>query len=60
MNNFTLDEFIENEDGSATIAVTMDHDTLLLFARKGLLATLVDAANKVIDENIPREEKTED
>jgi hypothetical protein len=54
MNNFTLDEFIENEDGSATIAVTMDYDTLLLFARKGLLATLVDAAN------IPREEKTED
>ena len=50
MNNFTLDEFIENEDGSATIAVTMDYETLLVFARKGILATLIESANKVIEE----------
>jgi hypothetical protein len=50
MNNFTLDEFIENEDGSATITVTMDYDTLLVFARKGILATLIESANKVIEE----------
>ena len=50
MNNFTLDEFIENEDGSATITVTMDYDTLLVFARKGILATLKEAAEKVLNE----------
>jgi hypothetical protein len=50
MNSFNLDEFIENEDGSATITVTMDYDTLLVFARKGILATLIESANKVIEE----------
>lgn len=58
MEKFLLDEFVENEDGSATITVTMDYDTLLLFARKGLLATLIEAADKVIDENVTREEET--
>lgn len=48
MNSFTLDDFVEHEDGSATITVTMDYDTLLVFARKGLLATLVESAEKVI------------
>lgn len=60
MEKFELNEFVENEDGSATITITMDYDTLLLFARKGLLATLVEAADKVIDENVPRKEETED
>ena len=55
MDKFELNDFVENEDGSATITVTMDYDTLLLFARKGLLATLVEAADKVT-----REEETED
>lgn len=50
MDNITVDEFIENEDGSATITVTMDYDTLLVFARKGILATLIESANKVIEE----------
>lgn len=53
MNSFTVDDFIENEDGSATITVTMDYDTLLIFARKGLLATLRESAEKVIEENVP-------
>lgn len=60
MSNFTVDEFVENEDGSATIVVTMEYETLLLFARKGLLATLTEAANKVIDENVPGKEEAED
>lgn len=60
MSNFTVDEFVENEDGSATIVVTMEYEALLLFARKGLLATLTEAANKVIDENVPGKEETED
>lgn len=50
MDSFEVNEFVENEDGSATITVTMDYETLLIFARKGLLATLVEAANKTIEE----------
>lgn len=50
MDHFEVNEFVENEDGSATITVTMDYDTLLLFARKGLISTLVDTANKIVDE----------
>ena len=50
MDRFEVNDFVENEDGSATITVTMDYDTLLLLARKGILATLVDAADKVIEE----------
>jgi hypothetical protein len=49
MDHFEVNDFVENEDGSATITVTMDYETLLLFARKGLISTLVDAANKVIE-----------
>ena len=49
-HHFEVDDFIENEDGSATLSVTMDYETLLIFARKGLLSTLIDAANKIVDE----------
>lgn len=58
MNSFTVDEFIENEDGSATITVTMEYETLLIFARKGLLATLHEAAEKVTEENVPDERQS--
>jgi hypothetical protein len=50
MDHFEVEDFVENEDGSATITLTMDYDTLLLFARKGILATLIDTANKIVDE----------
>lgn len=50
MDRFEVEDFVENEDGSATITVTIDYDTLLLFARKGILSTLIDAANKIVDE----------
>lgn len=50
MDRFEVNDFVENEDGSATLTVTMDYDTLLLFARKGILSTLIDAANKIVDE----------
>lgn len=56
MNRFEVDDFVENEDGSATITVTMDYDTLLLFARKGILSTLIDAANKIVDEQELKDE----
>jgi hypothetical protein len=50
MDHFTLDEFVENEDGSATVTVTMDYETLVNFARLGLLNTLKEAAEKVLHE----------
>ena len=50
MDHFEVNDFVENEDGSATITVTMDYETLLLFARKGVLATLTESANKVVEE----------
>lgn len=56
MDRFEVEDFVENEDGSATITVTMDYDTLLLFARKGILATLIDAANKLVDEQELKDE----
>ena len=56
MDRFEVEDFVENEDGSATITVTMDYDTLLLFARKGLLSTLIDAANKIVDEQELKDE----
>ena len=55
MNSFTVDDFIENEDGSATVTVTMDYDTLLIFARKGLLAALRESADQVLEENVPND-----
>ena len=56
MDRFEVEDFVENEDGSATITVTMDYDTLLLFARKGILSTLIDAANKLVDEQELKDE----
>lgn len=53
MDKFEVNDFVENEDGSATITVTMDYDTLLVFARKGLIATLVEAADKIIETAVP-------
>ena len=50
MDSFEVNDFVENEDGSATITVTMDYETILLFARKGLISTLVDTAKKIVDE----------
>jgi hypothetical protein len=47
---FEVNDFVENEDGSATITVTMDYETILFFAKKGLLATLINAANEAIED----------
>lgn len=55
MNSFMVDDFIENEDGSATITVTMDYDTLLMFARKGLLAALRESAETIVEQQETKE-----
>jgi hypothetical protein len=52
MRSFEIDDIVENEDGSATITMTLDYDTLLVFARKGVLAALVEAAEKTVNENM--------
>jgi hypothetical protein len=44
-----VDEIVDHDDGSATITITMDYDTLVMFARKGILATLTEAANKILE-----------
>ena len=44
-----LNDIVENEDGSADITVTMDYDTLMMFARKGILVTLKEAAEKILE-----------
>ena len=48
-----VDDFVENEDGSATVTVTMDYDTLVMFARKGFIAALRESADKILEENVP-------
>ena len=45
-----IDEIVDHDDGSATFTVTMDYDTLVNFARLGLLNTLKEAAEKVLNE----------
>ena len=51
--HISVEDIVDHDDGSATITVTMDYDTLLIFARKGLLATLKESADKVLEENVP-------
>lgn len=46
---FEVNDIVENEDGSADVTVTMDYDTLVMFARKGILATLKEAAEKILE-----------
>jgi hypothetical protein len=50
MKKIEVGDFVENEDGSATMTVSLDYDTLIMFARKGILATLIEAANKAIED----------
>jgi hypothetical protein len=47
-----LIESIEDmPDGSAIVHVDMDYETLKLFAKRGLHATLIEAAEKIIKEH---------
>lgn len=49
MVDLKVDDIVDHDDGSATITMTMDYDTLLMFARKGILATLREAADTIIE-----------
>lgn len=49
MVDLKVDDIVDHDDGSATITITMSYDTLLMFARKGILITLKEAAEKIIE-----------
>lgn len=51
VKSFIVDSIVDHEDGSATITVDMDMDTLKLFASIGLKKVLTDAAEKIKKEN---------
>lgn len=53
MEKFEVNDFVDNEDGSSTITITMDYESILMFARKGILSTLIEAADEVLENNIP-------
>lgn len=55
-----IEEMVDNPDGSSNIIVNADIKTMRLFASIGLQQVLIEAAQKVIDEQIPMEEKEED
>lgn len=47
-----IESITENEDGSADVSLNMDYDTLVAFAKIGLLKAMTDAAEEV---EIPKE-----
>lgn len=51
VKSFIVDSIVDHEDGSATINVDMDMDTLKLFASIGLKKVLIDYAEKIKEEN---------
>lgn len=42
-----IESITENEDGSADVSLNMDYDTLVAFAKIGLLKAMTDAAETV-------------
>ena len=45
-------EIKDTADGGAILTLDMDHDTLVMFAKKGILDTLREALNKIEQEHI--------
>lgn len=52
-----IESITENEDGSADVSLNMDYDTLVAFAKIGLLKAITDAVEEVeiSTEEIPKE-----
>lgn len=46
-----VDEIEEHEDGSATVRVDMDYETMRLFAKRGLYAAIKEAAEKIVEDH---------
>lgn len=47
---FDIVSMTEHDDGSLSMLVDMDYDTIVKFAKIGILKTLEEAANKVLGE----------
>ena len=43
---------VENEDGSMNVTFDMDQESVIAFAKIGLLKVLVDAAKDVLNEEV--------
>jgi len=48
---FHVDDMVEHEDGSATIAISMDQKLMKTFAEIGILKVLTDEARRIIGDN---------
>jgi hypothetical protein len=48
---FDVVEIVDQEDGSAKMIIDMDNETMVAFAKIGILHTLEKAAEKAIKEN---------
>lgn len=48
---FHVDDMVEHEDGSATIAISMDQKLMKTFAEIGILKVLTDEARRIIADN---------
>lgn len=51
VKSFIVESIVDHPDGSATINVDMDMDTLKIFASIGLKKVLIDYAEKIIEED---------
>ena len=50
---FFVESITDTEDGGANMIVNMDYETLLAFAKIGIMKVIEDAANKVIADHGP-------
>lgn len=48
---FFVESIVDTEDGGANMIVNMDYETLLAFAKIGVMKAIEDAANKAIAEH---------
>lgn len=49
--NISVDSIEDMPDGSAVVRMDMDYETLKIFAKKGLYAALISAAEKIVKEH---------
>lgn len=50
MTEFTIVDIKDNEDGSATVQIDMDYDTLIQFAKIGIMKVIEEGAKQVIED----------
>jgi hypothetical protein len=49
--NMDITNISDNEDGSVTVTLDIDYESLKTFAKIGILKVLSDEANRVIEEH---------